>query len=225
MFQMKTSLPLLLMSALLLLLSCENAQPNDHGLKFKDDSTQTTVLPEQGTQSTQVDTSHKAQGPAFAVQNKTLATTVLGAEYKEVGLDELEDSPKFKQAREMVFLKFIRRNPIDSRFAGQIIPRLVWKGYQFATESSATSSLEQWLNEANHSGDSIVMGEKVESIKLPPMVCAVVGERIYMLQTPCLYKGPEQDQLISKFTEETKKAGAKYRFRIACNGGQLTYEP
>jgi hypothetical protein len=212
------------LSALLWLVACENPKPSGSDLPFKDDST-STVLPEDGTQPTLQDTAAiKENGPSFRDHCKTLASTVFTEEYKEVGLDQLEDSPKFKQAREMVFLKYIRRNPINNKFAGQIIPRFVWKGYQFVTADAATASLEEWLNNAEHSGDSIVLGKPVSSLKLPPMVCAVVGQEVYMLPTPCLYKGEEQDQLVQRFMAEMKKAGAQHRFRVGCNAGQVTYE-
>lgn len=222
---MKRWFPIIALSFLVLVSACSSPgdKPNEvvvpPGL-FRD----TTVLPSPGEVHTSKDTAQNgAQAETFRQRSDRMEAAVFGGEFKSTDLGDMEDSPKFKQAREMIFHKQIRLTPIKNSHAGKIIPRILWKSYHFPTYAALQKNMEDWLNSTEHSGAPIVLGNPVDAVKLPPIVCGVFETEVYMMQTSCIYEGPELEALVKRFWEQMKNEKAKYRFRIGCNAGKMVY--
>ena len=116
------------------------------------------------------------------------------------------------------------KNLIINSYGKGVYPRVLMKGYRFIAPSALTKDVEEWLNSLGSATKGIQLGQAVQSVKSPPLLCAVVGNDFLVVQGGCVYEGAEWTASKKLFFDTMRIYGASYAFQVKCDGGELTYE-
>ena len=160
---------------------------------------------------------------SFADELKMFVDKVF-PEFKEVKMEEKDATPKFKTATKSVYKRLQRRQPIPTEMTNAAYPRVFVKVWQFADSTTLNAELTGWLNSHESSDANIELGENVDNLKSPPLLCAVVANTVLMVQYACVYNGPEWDKNTEAFFAAMKEKNARYVWEIQCNSGKLEYQ-
>jgi hypothetical protein len=144
-------------------------------------------------------------------------------DYKVVEMDPMEAYPKFKTAQETTFSRIRMKIPISNAYGKAIYPRLLLKAYRFANEQVLALEVEAWLNTLGSATHDIQLGQNVNSVKSPPLLCAVVGNDFFLVQAACVYEGKEWTATEQLFFATLNGQGASYAWKVKCDGGELVY--
>jgi hypothetical protein len=144
-------------------------------------------------------------------------------EYKVVEMDPMEAYPKYKTAQETIFSRLRMKNPISNAYGKAVYPRLLIKAYRFAAPTALTKEVEAWLNTLGSATQGIQLGQAVDAVKSPPLLCAVVNNDFLVVQGGCVYDGAEWTATKALFFKTLETQGAIYTFEVQCKGGALVY--
>lgn len=144
-------------------------------------------------------------------------------DYKTVEMDPLEAYPKYKGAQTTRFRRLRIKSPISNHYGKAVYPRILMKVYRFAAPSALTHDVEQWLGSLGSEKQDIQLGQAAQSLKSPPLLCAVVGSDFLVVQWACVYDGKEWMANMELFFSKMEDYGASYAFEIQCKGGELIY--
>lgn len=156
----------------------------------------------------------------FANLQKALFETA----YEPDALAEHEKMPFFSNSRHKMFQRMRVRKPVGTTAGSRIYPRHTFKGYQFSNSAEAQKTVVKWLNDFEHSGDSLQLGVPVKAIKSPPVLVAIKDNEVFMLQTACMYTEGDWERIRGVFLGMAKEPTVQYVFSIGCNAGELTYQ-
>lgn len=144
------------------------------------------------------------------------------SDFQVVKMDPLDAFPTFQATKAKTFRRLQRKVPITSK-VGKTYPRIILKGYEFASEEDAQKEARIWLSGLPSSADSVALGENIQSVKSPPLFCAITGKTFLIVQAACLYDGPEWQKNRELFFAEMEKRNAQYAWEVNCNKGELSY--
>lgn len=151
-------------------------------------------------------------------------TNAIFSEYKKVEMDPMEAFPKYKTAQEIYFNRLRRKNPISNGFGKAVYPRVLLKAYRFGSEAALTKEVEAWLNDFEGSGGQLKLGQGGANLKSPPLLCAIIQQDFFVVQSACVYESKEWTATEELFEAIMKDEGANYIFKIGCKAGDLSYQ-
>lgn len=161
---------------------------------------------------------------SFGAWNQRLETSIFGEDYKSVSMDQVDKQPRLLKAIREKFVQYRKKKPVNSKY-GKQYPRFVWKAWQFSSRKQMETELLEWLNSHDSSDpDSISLGENVDALKSPPLVCAVFDKVFFIAKGACLY-GESWNGIADNFKEVLAGEQPRYHFEIGCEGGKLSYLP
>lgn len=144
-------------------------------------------------------------------------------EFKRVKMDPMDAFPVFQSAAETAFFRLQRTAPVPNKIKRQSYPRILLKTYAFRQEKDLKDEVHVWLNSMKMNVDSIQLGQAVDQVKSPPLLCGIAGLHFYIVQAACIYDGPEWQQNVERFFEEMIAQEAGYAWEISCDGGAMRY--
>ncbi|MFN8394621.1 MAG: hypothetical protein U0176_08120 [Bacteroidia bacterium] len=150
--------------------------------------------------------------------------TEIFPEYKVVELDPMDAYPQYKGSQQTIFKRLRMKNPISNSYGKAVYPRVLMKAYRFIAPSALTKDVEEWLNSLGSTTKGIELGQEGVSVKSPPHLCAVVGNDFLVVQSGCIYEGPEWSATKKLFFDKMREQNAAYAFEIQCDGGKVSYE-
>lgn len=160
----------------------------------------------------------------FSQHFTNLQNALFETAYDPDEMAEHEKKPFFSNSRHRMFQRMRIKKPIGSTAGSRIYPRHILKGYQFGTADEALKTVTKWLNDFEHSGDSISLGQSVKAIKSPPVLVAIRENEVFMLQTACMYTIGDWQRIRDAFLGMKQESTVQYVFTIGCNAGELTYQ-
>ena len=144
-------------------------------------------------------------------------------DYREEKMQQVDQTPKFKEANRSIYRKFRRAEPIEIALSKSAYPRLSVKAFRFSGPAVAQKVATDWLAGHEHSEDSIILGEPIEALKSPPHFCAIFQNELYLIQTSCIYQHPTYDEMRERFQAWAGEIGADMAWEITCAAGKVEW--
>ena len=163
----------------------------------------------------------KPKVPDIEEQTTAFAEKVF-PDFQPTKMDPMDAFPVFQTTSAYTFRRLQRKKPIDAK-VGRTYPRILLKSYLFPNSEDLEKEVTIWLNGLENSADTIVLGQAVEAVKTPPLLCGITAEHFWMVQAACIYETPEWEADKERFFAEMKARKASYAWEVKCGGGKLEY--
>lgn len=131
--------------------------------------------------------------------------------------------PNFKSAKASVFFTLQRRHPITNAYGKSVKPLIQLMAYRFSSPISLANEVETWLNSLGSTQKDIELGQAVTDLKSAPMVCAISGEDLLLVQSDCNNEVNEWAFSKNLFFATFEQEGAPYAWEIKCGKGEIVY--